>query len=173
MTTFIDQSQRTRTFSWENPRQSARIVRQLSGLQTLDASLRGDFPDPPIAHLLDTHLIEVAFGRAVFAFVPAEFHCNWRGEVDNGLIGIVADSALGCAIQSTLPVGAYGVTQGLQLKFLRPLPLDAGPIRVEAEVIWVGVETAAAHANIVDDDGLQYAYAMTTFLIHRRASGTE
>lgn len=168
MTDTINTTMRTRTFSWENPRQSARIVRQLSGLQTLDASLRGEFPAPPIAHLLDTALIEAKYGWAVFTFTPAEFHCNFFGYVDGGMMTTVVDSALGCAIQSTLPAGAYGVTQGLQLRFLRPLPLDAGPIRVEAEVIWVGTLTATAQAQVIDDDGQQFAYATTTFLIYRR-----
>lgn len=168
MTSIINTTSRTRTFSWENPRQSARIVRKLSGLQTLDASLRGEFPDPPIAHLLGTALIEAEYGWAVFTFTPAEFHCDFFGCVAAGMITTVVDSALGCAIQSTLPTGDYGVTQGLQLKFLRPLPLDAGPIRAEAEVILVGTSTATAQARVVDEDERQYAYATTTFLIYRR-----
>ncbi|MBZ0320232.1 MAG: PaaI family thioesterase [Anaerolineae bacterium] len=168
MTDLMNTTSRTRTFSWENPRQSARIVRKLSGLQTLDASLRGEFPDPPIAHLLGTSLIEAEYGWAVFTFTPAEFHCNFFGYVAAGMITTVVDSALGCAIQSTLPAGDYGVTQGLQLKFLRPLPLDAGPIRAEAEVILVGNSTATAQARVVDEDERQYVYATTTFLIYRR-----
>lgn len=168
MSDIINTTARTRTFSWENPRQSARILRKMSGLQTLDASLRGEFPDPPIAHLLETTLIEAEYGWAVFTFTPAEFHCNLQGCVDTGMVATVVDSALGCAIQSMLPAGDYGVTQGLQLKFLRPLPLEAGPIRVEAEVIMVGVTTATAQARVVDEDAKQYAYATTTFLIYRR-----
>jgi uncharacterized protein (TIGR00369 family) len=158
---------RTRTVSWENPRVSARAVRTMTGLQTLDASLRGEFPDPPIAHVLDTALIEAEYGKAVFTFTPAEFHCDIFGFVNRGVVATVIDSALGCAIQSTLPARAYCMTQGLHLNFTCPLTIDAGLIRVEAEVIWVGQVTATAHARVIDEDATLFAHATATFTVYR------
>ena len=62
----------------------------------------GELPPPPIAQTLGFGGIEVEDGRATFTVEPAEFHYNPIGVVHGGLALALLDSAMGCAVHSTL-----------------------------------------------------------------------
>ena len=55
-----------------------------SGLETLQAMLRGELPFPPIARTLDFQLLEVDEGRAVFQGRPGPAHLNPMGGIHGG-----------------------------------------------------------------------------------------
>ena len=94
---------RTRTITWEDPVPGARAGRTMSGLDYLKAIQEGRIPSPPIAILMDMRIDEVSEGRIVFSALPAEYHYNPLGTVHGGLAATLLDSALGCAVHSTLP----------------------------------------------------------------------
>ena len=66
----------------------------------------GELPPPPIAVLLRMQPVEVDAGRAVFEGEPGEEHYNPIGVVHGGYAATLLDSALGCAVHTTLPAGA-------------------------------------------------------------------
>src|SRR6185295_14670962 len=99
------QPSRERTITWEDPLPAATSARGLSGLEYMRAIAAGDVPPPPIAVLMGFELVEVEEGRAVFAVTPQEFHYNPIGVVHGGLAATLLDSAMGCAVHSTLPAG--------------------------------------------------------------------
>src|SRR6185295_4939079 len=99
------QPERARTITWDDPLPAAASARGRSGLDYLHAIAAGDVPPPPIAVLLGFELVEVEEGRAVFAVTPQEFHYNPIGVVHGGLAATLLDSAMGCAVHSTLPAG--------------------------------------------------------------------
>ncbi len=156
---------RARTVTWDDPLIGARTAPTMSGLAYLQAIMRGELPPPPIARLMDFTLAELEPGRAVFTVTPAEYHYNPIGVVHGGLAATLCDSAMGCAIQSTLPAGAGYTTLELKVNFVRALTTQTGLVRCEATVIHGGRQVATAEARVVDSAGKLYAHATTTCLI--------
>src|SRR4051812_41926525 len=160
---------RTRTFSWADPFPSAQAAMGMSGLDYLNAIIQGEVPPPPIAELMDFDLDEVADGAATFSVVPAEYHYNPIGVVHGGLAATLFDSALGCAIHTTLPAGTGYTTLELKVNYLRPLTVDTGRVRCEARVIHVGGRVATAEARLLDEADRLYGHATTTCMVFRPA----
>ena len=158
---------RTRTFSWEDPRALAEAGRGLSGLEFLRRVVAGELPRPPIAALMNFSVAEVSEGRAVFTAEPAEYHYNPIGVVHGGLAATLLDSAMGCAVHSTLPAGAGYTTLEVKVNFVRPLTAETGRVRCEARVIHVGGRTATAEGRVLDGGGKLYAHGTTTCIIFR------
>ncbi len=137
----------------------------LTGLEVLAAMLAGQLPPPPIAETLDILLISVASGEAVFQGWPRPRHYNPMGIVHGGWFATVLDSAMGCAVHSTLPAGKGYTTLEIKLNMVRPLT-DAVPlVRAEGQVVHPGRQVATAEARLVGPDGKLYAHASTTCLI--------
>ncbi len=162
-----DDVARTRTYGWSDPAPGAAAARGMSGLEYLHAIARGELPRPPIMDTLGIDGAEFEAGRAVFTVVPAEYHYNAIGVVHGGLAATLADSALGCAVHSTLPAGAGYTTLELKVNFVRPLTTETGRISCEAKVIHAGGRVATAEARVTDADGKLYAHATTTCMIFR------
>ena len=161
------EKERTRTFSWEDPHALAEAGRALSGLEFLRRVVAGELPRPPIAALMNFSVAEVSEGRAVFTAEPAEYHYNPIGVVHGGLAATLLDSAMGCAVHSTLPAGAGYTTLEIKVNFVRPLTAETGRVRSEARVIHVGGRTATAEGRVVDEAGKLYAHGTTTCIIFR------
>ena len=156
---------RTRTVTWHDPMLNASAARTMSGIDFLRAMIRGEIPAPPLAMTLDFRLLEVEPGRAVFGCEPAEFHYNPIGVVHGGLAATLCDSAMGCAVQSILPLGTAYTTVELHVNLVRALTKDTGYVRCEAETIHIGRQMATAQARLIDANGKLYAHATTTCLI--------
>jgi uncharacterized protein (TIGR00369 family) len=161
---------RTRTITWDDPAVTAQAARQMSGREFQEAMRDGRVPGAPIAHLLDFQSVEVGDGRIVFACTPAEYHYNPIGVVHGGLACTLLDSALACAIHTKLPAGVAYTTVELHVNFLRPLTVETGPVRCEAEVIHIGRSMATAQGRLIDSAGKLYAHGTTTCLILRGSS---
>lgn len=158
-------SPRTRTVTWQDPRIGAEAGQSMSGVEYLQAVAAGKLPPPPIAVLMGLEFLEVEVGRVVFGVKPAEYHYNPNGTVHGGLASTLFDSALGCAVHSTLPAGTGYTTIELHVNFIRPMTKDTGPVRCEAEVIHVGRRMATAQARLVDETGKLYGHATTTCML--------
>ena len=159
---------RTRTLTWEDPRALAKSAVGLSGMEYLQKIVSGELPPPPIANLMNFRLGELSEGHAVFLVEPAEYHYNPIGVVHGGLAATLLDSAMGCAIHSTLPAGAAYTTLEMKVNFIRAMTAETGEVRGEANVIHVGARTATAEGRIVDRGGKLYAHATTTCIIFRQ-----
>lgn len=157
---------RTRTFSWNDPLITAQAAMSAAGLDVLEAMARGELPAPPIAETLGFGGLEVGDGRAAFVLDPAEFHYNPIGTVHGGVICTLLDSALGCAVHSTLPAGARYTTLELKVNFVGAVTVGTGHVRAEAEVLHRGRRVATAEARLVaEDSGRLLAHATTTCLV--------
>ena len=160
-------SERTRTVQWEDPRPLGEAGRGSSGLAFLQKIVSGELPQPPLARLLNFDLVEVSEGHAMFTVVPAEYHYNPIGVVHGGLAATLLDSAMGCAIHSTLPAGAGYTTLEIKVNVIRAMTGETGRVRCEAKVVHVGARTATAEGRVVDEAGKLYAHGTTTCLIRR------
>lgn len=120
----------------------------MSGLEHLVAIRDGRFPGPPIAELLGFELVEVGHGRATFAVEPGEQHYNPIGVVHGGIAATLLDSAMGCAVQTTLEAGVGYTTLDLNVTFLRPMMVDTGKVLCEAAVVHTGSRVATAEGRV-------------------------
>ena len=160
-------AERTRTVQWEDPRPLGEAGRGLAGLEFLQKIARRELPPPPLAMLMNFELVEVSEGNATFAVVPAEYHYNPIGVVHGGLAATLLDSAMGCAVHSTLPAGAGYTTLEIKVNFIRAMTGETGRVRCEAKVVHVGARTATAEGRVIDEAGKLYAHGSTTCLILR------
>lgn len=138
----------------------------LTGLQQLRLLLEGRAPAPPIAYTMDFFLMQVEQGLAVFQGAPQFKHFNPIGSVHGGWFATLLDSALGCAVHSTLAVGERYTTLELKVNLVRAL--GAGePQRVRAigKLRHRGRQMATAEADLVGPDGKLYAHGSTTCLV--------
>ena len=92
-------------------------------------------------------------------------HYNPLGGVHGGYFCTLLDSALGCAVHSTLPKGIGYTTLELKVNLIRSLNDKVGPVRAEGKTVHVGSRVGIAEATITDVDGKLYAHATTTCLI--------
>jgi len=136
-----------------------------TGLEIMQALLRGELPYPPISETLGFVLIEVGDGHAVFQGAPQFKHYNPLGTVHGGWYATLLDSALGCAVQTKLPAGTGYTTAELGLNIVRAASDKTGPLRAIGTVIHSGRQMATAQARIVGPDGKLYAHATTTCFV--------
>ena len=142
---------------------------QLSGLELLQRAIAGEYPPPPIAKLMDIRLTHIEKGKATFTGTPQEFHYNPLGSVHGGYGATLLDSAMGCAVHSTLDPGDIYTTLEFKINFMRALTHETGEVRGIGSVINVTRTTAVAEGRIEDGEGRIYAFATTTCVIRRAA----
>lgn len=140
-------------------------VRALSGMEMFEAIFAGELPPPPIGETLDFVPIHMAPGVAVFQGRPQLRHYNPLGTVHGGWFATLLDSAVGCAVHTTLPAGKGYTTLELKVNMVRALNAAVSCVRAEGKVIHAGRQVATAEGRIVGPDGKLYAHATTTCLI--------
>ena len=140
---------------------------ELSGLDLINAMFAGELPPPPIAELMGFRGVEIELGRAVFEFEPGPQHYNPIGTVHGGVAMTLLDSAMGCAVHSTLAAGVRYTTLEVKTNFVRPMTVDTGLVRCEGTVIHGGSRVATAEGKVVDSAGKLLAHGTTTCLILR------
>ena len=102
---------------------------------------------------------------------PGEEHYNPIGTVHGGYASTLLDSALGCAVHTTLPAGVGYTTLTLEVKMVRPITRDIERVRAEAEVLHRGRTQATAQARLIDAaTGKLLATGTSTCLILERAA---
>lgn len=155
----------TRTYSWDDPLETLSRSAGLSGLEALRLMAAGELPPPPIAQTLGFGAIEVEEGRVTFTIEPAVFHYNPIGVVHGGLALALLDSAMGCAVHSTLPPGLGYTTLEVKANFVRPLTASTALVRCTGTVVHAGRTVATAEGRVVDADGKLYAHGTSTLLV--------
>ena len=141
------------------------ILKSYDGLGFLKAIIDGSVPNPPMSELLGFHLIEAEKGRAAFEGIPSFAHYNPIGTVHGGFAATLLNSAMGCAIFSTLTKGEAWTTLELKLEFRPRNEQDTGPVRAEGRIIHRGRTVATSEGDPKDRDGKLYAHATTTCMI--------
>ena len=137
-----------------------------TGLEVMQAMLRGDIPYAAIAKTLDFTILEVEPGRAVFQGSPGPTHLNPMGTIHGGWYATLLDSALGCSIHTMMPPGRGYTTAELGVNLVKAInPAKTPRVRAIGTVIHCGRQLATAEARIVGPDGTLYAHATTTCAI--------
>jgi uncharacterized protein (TIGR00369 family) len=161
---------RVRTVEWDDPKSGAQAGANMTGLDYLKAIVAGTLPAAPIARVLGFALSEIEPGRAVFEIEPMEFHYNPIGSVHDGVACTLLDSAMGCAVHTTLPAGTGYTTAELKVNLVRAITAATGLLSAEGKVIHRGNRIATAEGFFRDRHGRLYAHGTTTCLILARAN---
>ncbi|GAA1879021.1 hotdog fold thioesterase [Pseudonocardia ailaonensis] len=164
--TDVEAPPRERTHQYTEPRGAAHLAGR-SGLEVMQALAAGELPAPPISSTLGFELESIESGRAVFLLQPEFFHYNPIGSVHGGVYATLLDSAMGCAVHSTLPEGVGYTSLDLSVKFLRRMTVDTGPVRATGWIVHAGRTTALARAELADEQGRLLADGTSTCLILR------
>jgi uncharacterized protein (TIGR00369 family) len=130
--------------------------------------LRARFAEGPpsgIATLLGMDVDLVEHGEVVFTCETAPQFANPFGTVHGGIVATLLDSAMTMAVVTVLPDGATTTTLGLEVKYVRPVAVDAGRLRAEGVVVHAGRRVVTAEGRLVGPDGRLLATATTTCLV--------
>ena len=124
-----------------------------------------EFPAPPISEQFDFLLSEIEHGRAVFEGKPKGNFYNPLGTIHGGFITTLLDSAMACAIHSTLEAGKGSTSVEIKVNFARPIYEKTGMLRAVGEIVNVGRQIASAEGRLIDAHGKLYAHGTTTCFI--------
>ncbi|MCW7539199.1 PaaI family thioesterase [Aquabacterium sp. A7-Y] len=140
-------------------------VQGKTGLQIYEAMMAGELPPPPITQTLSFLVVEAEHGRVVFQGRPQFAHYNPLGSVHGGWAATLLDSAVACAVHTTLPVGKTYTTVELKINYVKALTDRVPLVRAEGRVIHVGGRLGTAEGRLLGPDGTLYAHASTTCFI--------
>ena len=158
-------SARRRDVTWEDPMVGAVLARDLSGLEYLLAIAEGRIPPPPIAALLGMSIVRVGPGQVTFGLDVGEHLYNPIGSVHGGVFCALLDSAMGCAVHSSLDRGQAYTTLELKVNLVRALTLNTPSVAATGQVVSAGRRVVTASGEITGPDGTLYAHATTTCLV--------
>lgn len=155
----------SRTYSFEGRHTDVALMMATSGLDYLRGILSGEFPAAPIAATLNFAPTEFEHGRAVFEGLPERYTYNPLGTVHGGWAATMLDSAMGCAVHTTLPPFPAYTTIDLSIKLVRAITDRVGKLRCEAQIVHAGGSVVTAEGRITDEAGALYAHGTTTCLV--------
>jgi uncharacterized protein (TIGR00369 family) len=137
----------------------------MTGLQAMQAIADGTGDPPGIATTLGFELAEVGEGRAVFEMETGPHLLNPLGTVHGGIAATLLDSAMGCAVHTTLTQGETYTTLELKVNYVRAIAPDAGRVRATGTIIHRGRRVATSEARLEDSNGRLLAHATCTCLV--------
>ena len=143
----------------------SRSAAGVTGLDFLKGLVAGTQPAPPFAATTDIRIIDVESGRVVFEAMPSLRFYNPLGTVHGGWISTLLDSAMGCAVHSTLKAGQAFTTVDMTISFVRPVFEKTGKLRCEGKIIHSGGRIATAEGRIWDEAGTLIAHGSETCMV--------
>ncbi|CAB4933524.1 unannotated protein [freshwater metagenome] len=156
---------REKTVTWEDPMVTAGAGATRTGLEFMRAMMAGEVPAPPIARLMGFGVRDVSEGDVTFVGTPDESVYNPIGMVHGGYVCTLLDSALGCAVHTTLPVGVAYTSIEIKVNYLRAVHANAGELAVRGRVTKPGRRVAFAEGDVRDGSGKVLATAQSSLLI--------
>jgi uncharacterized protein (TIGR00369 family) len=120
---------------------------------------------PSIRRLIGMDFDEVEHGRVVMSLSTRPDFANPLGTVHGGIAATLLDSAMGCAVHSTLPAGVGYTTLELKVNYIRAARLDGQRLIATGTVVHAGRRTATAEGQVHDTNGKLIAHATTTCLV--------
>ena len=141
-----------------------------SGLEMLRGILEGRHPPPPFALTTRCVITEVEEGRAVFRGTPTADFLNPLGSVHGGWTAGIMDSAMACAIHSTLKPGQGYTTLEYRVHLVRAVLPTSGELFCEGRVVHRGGQVATSEGYLRDASGKLFAHGTETCLVFDAAA---
>ena len=127
--------------------------------------LTGEAPPPPVAQLIGMELTAVRPGWVAIELEAGRRHASPLGTVHGGVIGAIADAAMGLAYATMLKEAETFATIELKINFLRPV--WAGRLRAEGKVVSSGRNLGLVECDVTDQDQRLVARALSTCMTLR------
>jgi uncharacterized protein (TIGR00369 family) len=144
------------------PRQVAASV---SGFDFLRGLIDQVHPAPPFSEVADVWPVSLEPGRVTFEAMPSARFYNPMGTVHGGWIALLLDTAMGCAVHSTLKPGQAYTTLEMKTVFTRPVFESTGKLRCEGVLLHAGGRIASSEGKVFDTAGRLVAHGSETCLI--------
>ncbi|MFI5040890.1 MAG: hotdog fold thioesterase [Acidimicrobiales bacterium] len=130
-------------------------------------------PHIPARAMAGVEQIEAGVGRSVDGMHVPEVLLDQDGVLATGALAILADTALGTAVVSTLPDEMGMVTSHLHLELLRPVPPGTITLRATGEQRGIQGRFGIGGGDITTADGVPLALATigAVLLPRRRSAG--
>ena len=140
-------------------------ILEIPGLDMMKGILEGIYPAAPIAKVLNYKVHAVKKGKVVFRGTPNLDSRNPMGTIHGGWYGTILDSAMACAVMTTLPAGKIQTTLEFKVNIIRSIPAGA-QVDAIGTVEHSGKSTGVAVGSLVDvKTGKLYASSSTTCII--------
>ncbi|SEC42871.1 uncharacterized domain 1-containing protein [Amycolatopsis tolypomycina] len=165
--TDVEAQVRSKTITWQDPLEAARLGATMSGLEYMRAIADGSVPPAPIAAHFGMRWESIKPGEVVAVAEPDESLYNPIGMVHGGVAATMLDSVVGCAVHTTLPAGVGYASVELKVSYLRAIHAGRGEIRATGRVVKEGSRIAFAEGEIRDAEGKLLATASGTCVITR------
>ena len=120
---------------------------------------------PPVGELLGIELVSMEDGVCTMRLEAEERHSNPMGTIHGGILGDLADAAMGMAYFSSLEPGESFTTLELKINFLRPF--WTGLLVAHGRVVQRGRTVGMTECDVVDEQGRLIARATSTCLTLR------
>ncbi len=134
-------------------------------LEQLRALAAGTQPEAPIQRLVGMKLVEIDVGRSAVAMRSEARHANPMGTLHGGILGDLADLAMGMAMATTLEDDESFTSLDLSVKFLKPV--WESDLRATAQVVKRTRTLGLLECDVVDDTGSLVARSYSTCMVLR------
>jgi uncharacterized protein (TIGR00369 family) len=140
-----------------------RSVLGLSHLERSRAARQGRLPISPMTYLTELDFEEASAGHAAFSVPASDWFSNSAGLIPGGMLGPVADAALGASVGTKLEPGVLFTTAELSLSFVRPIRADPRTrIHASGQAIHVGRSIGLSEAFVLaEPEGRLLAHGTT------------
>jgi uncharacterized protein (TIGR00369 family) len=137
----------------------------MNGLQYAERIASHQLPSPPVARLIGFEVVSIEPGRAVIGLDASARHSNPMGTLHGGILGDIADAAMGMAYATGLAVGEAFTTLELKINFLRPV--WNARLTATGTVKQRGNTVGLVECDVTDERGRLVAHASSTCLTLR------
>lgn len=142
-----------------------QTIAEEGGLKVMQGILEGRLPGAAIARTLNFRLTKVEEGLIEFRGVPTEDHLNPIGTIHGGWAATIMDSALACAVMTTLAPGEAYTTVEFKVNLTRPILPSTGEVSCEGRLVHRGRTIATSEAFLRDSAGKLLAHGTETCAI--------
>lgn len=152
---------------WHEPVRGSKFSAELFGLpgiEQLRLYVNDRLDPPPINYLTGMRPTEVGAGSATFTMPITPWLRVPQGLTIGGVIAILADGPLGCAIQTTLPPATGYTTSELSINMVRPVP-KSGELIARGRLVHGGRNLALSEVFVTDDAGRLVAHGTSRCVI--------
>lgn len=139
----------------------------MNGFEFVTGLSQGSLPRPPMADLLPFTLLPPDEGQVELRARPEARFLNMMNTVHGGWIMTMLDTSMSLAAQTTLMSGEVCPSQETSVKFVRPISVDCGELRITGKVISRGRTVITLDGRIEGSQGKLYAHGTSTCLIVR------
>ena len=137
----------------------------IDGLSLFELYRDGQLEPMGIAGLLDIRCAEVEDGRIVFTCKTRPDFANPLGALHGGIAATLLDSAMGCAVHTTLPANQVYTSLDISVRYIRPGAIDGRELRAEGRVVHRGRKVRTAEATLTDEAGHLIATATSSLMV--------